>query len=185
MFLDPVVWLARAEGMRGQRGLAQWELTSERPAGPCGARRRLCLPSPGSTVSSCRVGGRVCIGRGQCWGGGDQVLLPSPWGLWLECWGPRQVRGSRQQPRLASTTEAAPHGPGPSWPWPPCRALSSGWTQTLQEREVPKPRRMQAASRLPLSPPLGRVTFLSAGLMMPRDCLSPLSLCLCCFIGQG
>ena len=45
MFLDLAVWLARAEGRRGQRGLARWELTSEGPAGPCGARRGLRLLS--------------------------------------------------------------------------------------------------------------------------------------------
>lgn len=122
VFLEPAVWPARVEGRRGQRGLARWELTSEGPAGPCGARRGLRLLSLAPLRLPVEWASVFAL---------DQVLLPSPWGLWLECWGPRQVRGSRQQPRLASTTEAAPHGPGPSWPWPPRPALGSGWTRLL------------------------------------------------------
>lgn len=113
---------------------------------------------------------------------GRQVLLPSPWGFWLECRAP--VRSGVKAAALISlyrrSSPPMALGPaGPGWPRP---HLGSGWTQPLQEWEVPKPRK--DAGSLQISPPdllplwLHQLRFSRAedGPRLPLSCSLPLLL---------
>ena len=104
-----MAWMARAEGTRGQRGLVQWELDV----------RRTCRPLWSPTPAGSPELWLHCVFLSSGWpclrwtrpAPGRQVLLPSPWGFWLECWAP--VRSGVKAAALISLY----HRSSPPWPW--------------------------------------------------------------------
>lgn len=83
---------------------------------------------------------------------GRQVLLPSPWGFWLECRAP--VRSGVKAAALISLYRRS----SPPWPWAQLAlaGLAPIWAQdgpsSCRSGKSQSPGRMQAASRSPLPP---------------------------------
>lgn len=181
MFLDLAVWLARAEGRRGQRGLARWELTSEGPAGPCGARRGLRLLSLAPLRLPVEWVAVFALAEASAGGG------PSPpsfsLGALAGMLGPQAGQGVK-----AAATTSFHHRSGPPWPWAQLALAASPGSGLRMDPAVVgagSPQTQEDAGSLQIAPvpSSGHVTSTSAGPMMARDCLSPLGLCLCCCIG--
>lgn len=149
--------LPNAEG-RSRGDGRPWDLAvagagwREDPAGPRGRPRS---PQPAGSpelrvgASSCRVGGRVCVGWGRFWGAESSFLLPggSSWNA-----GPQAGQGVK----AAALISFRPQRQSPDCPWAQLAPAASpllhvpGLTQESWRGSFPKPGKQAMASGSPL-----------------------------------
>lgn len=149
--------LPNAEGWSRGNG-RPWDLAvagagwREDPAGPRGRPRS---PQPAGSpelrvgASSCRVGGRVCVGWGRFWGAESSFLLPggSSWNA-----GPQAGQGVK----AAALISLRPQRQSPDCPWAQLAPAASpllhvpGLTWESWRGSFPKPGKQAMASGSPL-----------------------------------